>query len=192
MLSISRENALQLIVKYNQDKQDVIHFLESEAIMRELAARLGENVEYWGMLGLLHDIDWGITKHDSREHLTKAPEILKSAGFNDEFVRAVLSHGYGWDCAGLKEKKREGKTEHALAAAETVTGLIHAYALMRGRKVSGMKVAGLKKKFKDKKFAAGVNRDIILECEEIGLSLDEFMQVSIDAIKKIAKEVGLD
>jgi putative nucleotidyltransferase with HDIG domain len=192
MLPISRENALQSIVKYNQDKQDVIHFLESEAIMRELAVRLGENVEYWGMLGLLHDIDWGITKHDSREHLTKAPEILKSAGFNDEFVQAVLSHGYGWDCAGLKEKKREGKTEHALAAAETVTGLIHAYALMRGRKVSGMKVAGLKKKFKDKKFAAGVNRDVILECEEIGLSLDEFMQVSIDAIKKIAKEVGLD
>ena len=192
MLPISRENALQLIVKYNQDKQDVIHFLESEAIMRELAVTLGENVEYWGMLGLLHDIDWGVTKHDSKEHLTKAPEILKSAGFNDEFVQAVLSHGYGWDCAGLKEKKREGKTEHALAAAETVTGLIHAYALMRGRKVTGMKVAGLKKKFKDKKFAAGVNRDIILECEEIGLSLDEFMQVSIDAIKKIAKEVGLD
>ena len=124
--------------------------------------------------------------------MAKAPEILKSAGFNDEFVQAVLSHGYGWDCAGLKEKKREGKIEHALAAAETVTGLIHAYALMRGRKVSSMKVAGLKKKFKDKKFAAGVNRDIILECEEIGLSLDEFMQVSIDAIKKIAKEVGLD
>jgi putative nucleotidyltransferase with HDIG domain len=102
MLPISRENALQLMGKYNQDKQDIIHFLESEAIMRELAVRLGENVEYWGMLGLLHDIDWGITKHDSREHLTKAPEILKSAGFNDEFVQAVLSHGYGWDCAGLK------------------------------------------------------------------------------------------
>ncbi len=192
MLPMSRENAFQLLVKYNQDKQDIIHFLESEAIMRELALKLGEDVEHWSMLGLLHDIDWGITKHDSREHLTKASEILKNAGFNDDFVQAVLSHGYGWDCAGLKERRREGKIEHALAAAETVTGLIHAYALMRGRKVSDMKVAGLKKKFKDKKFAAGVNRDIILECEEIGLSLDEFMQVSIDAIKKIAKAVGLD
>jgi len=192
MLPISREDALKLIAKYNQDGQDFIHFLESEAIMRELAARMGEDVEYWGMLGLLHDIDWGITKHDSREHLTNAPEILGQAGFDDEFVQAVLSHGYGWDCAGLKEKKREGKIEHALAAAETITGLIHAYALIRGRKVSGMKVSGLKKKFKDKKFAAGVNRDIILECEETGLTLDEFMQVSIDAIKKIAKEVDLD
>ena len=193
MLPISREDALKLIAKYNQDRQDFILFLESEAILRELAATFGEDVEYWGMLGLLHDIDWGITKHDVREHLTKAPEILGQAGFDDEFVRAVLSHGFGRDCApGLKEKQRDGKIEHALAAAETITGLIHAYALIRGKKVRGMKVSGLKKKFKDQKFAAGVNRDIILECEETGLTLDEFMQVSIGAIKKIAKEVGLE
>ncbi len=192
MLPISREEALKVIVEHNKDSQDMIHFLESEAIMRELATRLGEDVEYWGMLGLLHDIDWGTTKQYSREHLTKAPGILKHAGFDDDFIQTVLSHGYGWDCAGLKEKKRERKIEHALAAAETMTGLIHAYALMRGRKVSSMDVSGLKKKFKDKKFAAGVNRDIILECEKTGISLDEFMQVSIDAIRKIAKEVGLN
>lgn len=191
MLPISREDALKLIARYNQDRQDVIHFLESEAIMREVAARLGEDEEYWGMLGLLHDVDWGLTKHDSREHLTKAPELLKRAGFDAEFIHTIVSHGYGWDCAGLKDKTREGKIEHALAAAETITGLIHAYAVIRGRKVSGMKTSGLKKKFKDKKFAAGVNRDIIRECEEIGLSLGEFMQVSIDAIKKNAKDVGL-
>jgi putative nucleotidyltransferase with HDIG domain len=191
MMPISREAALKLLAKYNQDRHDYIHFFESEAIMRELASRLGEDVEYWGMLGLLHDVDWGITKHDSREHLTKAPEILRETGFDDAFIQAVLSHGYGWDCAGLKEKRREAKIEHALAASETITGLIHAYSLLRGNKVDGMKVSRLKKKFKDKNFAAGVNRAIILECEKLGISLDEFMQISIEAIKKIAKEVGL-
>ncbi len=191
MLPISRQDALRLLGKYNQDSQDTVHYLESEAIMRDLALRLGEDLEYWSMLGLLHDIDWGITKQDSREHLTRAPEILKTAGFDGKFIQTVLSHGYGWDCAGLKEKRREGKVEHALAAAETITGLIYAYALMRSRKVSDMNVSGLRKKFKDKKFAAGVNRDIILECEKTGITLDEFMQISIDAIKKIAKEIGL-
>ena len=192
MLPISREDALKLVRKYNQDSQDLVHVLESEAIMRDLAVRLGEDSEHWAMLGLLHDIDWGITKQDSRQHLTKAHEILNRAGFDDKFIQIVLSHGYGWDCAGLKEKRREGKVEHALASAETVTGLIHAYALMRGRKVSDMDVSGLKKKFRDKKFAAGVNRDIILECEKTALTLDEFMQISIDAIRKIAEEVGLN
>ena len=192
MLPISREEALKLVRKYNQDSHDLVHFLESEAIMRDLAVRFGEDLEYWAMLGLLHDIDWGITKQDARDHLTKTREILETVGFDDNFIQTILSHGYGWDCSGLEEKRREGKIEHALAAAETVTGLIHAYALMRGGKVSDMNVSGLKKKFKDKKFAAGVNRDIILECEKTGLTLDEFMQISIDAIKKIAEDVGLN
>ena len=191
MLPISRENALKLLEKHNRDCQDFIHFLESEATMRVLAARVGEDVEYWGMLGLLHDVDWGITKHDSREHLTKAPEILRQAGFDDAFIQSVLSHGYGWDCADLKGKKREKKIEYALAAAETITGLIHAYALIRGSRLDGMKVSGLRKKFRDKNFAAGVDRATILECEKLGIPLDEFMQISIEALKKIANEVGL-
>jgi putative nucleotidyltransferase with HDIG domain len=159
--------------------------------MRSLAERLKEDEEYWGMLALLHDIDWGLTKKNSGEHLIRAPEILKKAGFDDHFIQNVLSHGYGYDCVGLKDKKREQKIEHALAASETITGLIHAYALMRGHKVSDMAVSGLKKKFKDKRFAAGVNRDAILECEKTGVSLEEFMQISIDAVKKIAYKVNL-
>jgi putative nucleotidyltransferase with HDIG domain len=159
--------------------------------MRALAIRLNEDVEYWGMLGLLHDIDWGITKADSREHLTKAPEILRNAGFDEEFISAIVSHGCGWDCADLKDKKREKKVEYALACAETITGLIHTYALMR-KTIEEMDACGLKKKFKDKKFAAAVSRDIIMECENLGLSLDEFFQISIEAIRKIKNEVGLD
>jgi len=188
-LPISREQALELIRKYNSENSDIIHYLESEAVMGALAKRLGEDEEYWKMLGLLHDIDWGITKNNPKEHLTKAPEILRNAGFSEEFIQIVLSHGYGWDCAGLENMKRTKKVEYALACAETVTGLIHSYALMR-KTLEGMSVEGLKKKFKDKKFAAGVNREIIKECEKIGLSLDEFFDLSIKAIQSIAKEVG--
>ena len=188
-LPINREEALNLIEQYSKNNSDIIHYLESEAIMGALARRLGENEEYWKMLGLLHDVDWGITKSDTKKHLTKAPDILKKAGFDDKFIQTVLSHGYGWDCADLKDKKRTENVEYALACAETVTGLIHSYALMR-KSFEGMEVNGLKKKMKDKRFAAGINREVILECEKIGLSLDEFLDIAIKAVQSIAKEVG--
>ena len=188
-LPITREQALELIKKYDKDPYDMYHYLESEAIMGALSKRLDEDEEYWKMLGLLHDVDWGITKNNTAEHLTKAPEILKSAGFDDKFICIVVSHGYGFECAGLKDKKRTEKIEHALAAAETLTGLIHAYGLMR-KSLDGMEVSGLKKKMKDKRFAAAINRDIIMECEQIGLTLDEFLDISIKAVQSIAKDVG--
>ena len=187
---ITREQAIELLKKYNKDESDFNHFLESEAIMGALAKRLGEDEEYWRMLGLLHDVDWGLTKHNIKEHPTKAPEILREAGFDEQFITDVLSHGYGWDCAGLATKQRTRKIEHALASSETITGLIHAYALMRNG-MEGMKVKGLKKKFKDKKFTAAVNREIITECEKLGLSLDEFFELSINAVKEIADKVNL-
>ena len=190
-LPISREEAWQLVKKYNSDKSDLNHYLESEAVMRGIAKKIGEDEDYYGMLGLVHDIDWGITKENSIEHLTKAPEILKKAGFDEEFIKIIISHGYGFDCAGLKDKKRTRKIEHALAASETVTGLIHSYALMR-KSIVGMDATGLMKKFKDKKFAEAIHRDIIKECENLGLSLEEFLETSIEAIKGIAKEIGLE
>jgi len=188
-LPITRDEALKLIERYNSERSDLIHFLESEAIMGALAKRLGESVEYWSMLGLLHDIDWGITKNNPSEHCSKAPEILKAAGFDDDFVALVLSHGYGWDCAGLKEKRRTRKVEYALAASETLTGLIHAYAILR-KGLDGMEPSGLKKRMKEKKFAAGVNRDIIMECEHLGLTLDQFFEIAIIALQEISKEIG--
>ena len=192
-LPITREQAIVLLKKYNpeNEKADWNHFFESEAIMKELAEKLKENSDYWKMLGLLHDIDWGITKQNTKEHLTKAPEILKQGGFDDEFTSLILSHGCGFECAGLKDKKRTKKEEFALASSETLTGLIHAYALMRGKKISDMEVSGLKKKFKDKTFAAGCSREIIKECENLGISLDEFLKIGIEGIKKIKDEVGL-
>ncbi len=190
-LPMNQEQAFELVKKYNSNSRDIIHYLESEAIMKSVAEKLGEDVDYWGMLGLLHDIDWGITKENSKEHLAKAPEILRKNGFDEEFISIIISHGYGYDCAGLKDKERTKLIEYALAASETMTGLIHSYAIMRGNKISDMKLKGLKKKFKEKSFAAGVNREEIKECEKIGISLEEFFELSIKSIKNIKDKVGL-
>ena len=160
--------------------------------MKKLAKHLGEDEEYWEMLGLLHDVDWGITKDNVETHLTKAPKILKEAGFDDDFVEIILSHGYGFEVLShLKSKARSKKVEYALAASETITGLVHSYALMRQGRVSDMDAPGLKKKFKDKAFARGVDREIILECEKLGINLDEFFKIAIEGIKNIKDEVGL-
>ena len=192
-LPISREQALELIKKYNNSEQDFVHYLESEAVMKELAKYFGEDVEYWSMLGLLHDIDWGITKDNVETHLTKAPQILKEAGFDDKFITNLVSHGYGFEeLLHLKDKKRTEKIQYALAAGETITGLIHAYTIMRGKKIEGMEVKGLMKKFKDKTFAAKIERNIIREIEKTGLSLEKFFEIAIEGIKKIKDKVGLE
>ena len=192
-LPMNREEALKLLKKYNQDEKDFIHYLESEAVMKKIAEQVGEDEEYWGMLGLLHDIDWGITKEEPEKHLGKTREILEKAGFDNDFIKIVLSHGYGHglDSEEIQNKIRGRDIEYALSAAETITGLIHAYALMRGGKINDMKTKGLKKKFKDKTFAAKVDRDVIKEIENLGISLDEFFNMSIEAIKNIKDRVGL-
>ncbi len=200
---ISREEAIELLKKFPQKESDMNHYLESEAIMRGLAQHFNDvldghdsgepNVNYWGMLGLLHDVDWALTRDNPSEHLGKAPEILKEAGFDEEFIEIVLSHGYGHDILPQwKDKERTKKVEHCLAAAETMTGIIYAYALMRGKRISDMEVKGLKKKFKDKAFAQNCNREIIREIEKTGLELSEFFQISIDALKSIKGEIGLE
>lgn len=188
---ISREQALELLKKYDQKESDMNHYLESEAIMKSLAEKFNEDVEYWAMLGLMHDVDWALTRDNIHEHLTKAPEILRAAGFDEKFIEIIRSHGYGHDCAGLKDKKRTEKIEHALAAAETLTGIIYAYALMKSGKISDMQVKGLKKKFKDKSFAANCDREIVKEIEKTGLTLDEFFELSIEAIKNIKEDIKL-
>ena len=191
-LPITREQAIELLKKYPQEEAEWNHYLESESIMKALAKKLGEEEEYWGMLGLLHDVDWALTKENQKEHCLKAEKILKDAGFDNGFIEIIKSHGYGYDAIpSLKDKKREKKVEYALSAAETLTGLIYAYALMRGGKISDMEVKGLKKKFKDKRFAENCSREIIKECEKIGLSLDEFFEIAIEALKEIKDKMGL-
>lgn len=189
-LPITREQAIELLKSIPQKESDMNHYLESEAVMKAVAEKLGEDVEYWGMLGLLHDVDWALTRENWKEHCSKAKEILKERGFDDVFIQIVQSHGYGYDeIPAFKDKKRERKVEHALAASETVTGLIYAYALMR-RGIDGMEVKGLKKKFKDKKFAENCNREIIREIEQI-MPLGEFFEIAIKAMQGIKGEIGL-
>jgi len=190
---IPRNNAISLLKKFPQTDADMNHYFESEAIMRALASRFNEDVEYWGLLGLLHDVDWALTKNNPSQHLTKAPEILKEEGFDNEFIDVVLSHGWEHEILPQwKNKQRTKKVEFSLAAAETLTGIIYAYALMRGKKISNMEVKGLKKKFNDHVFAQNCNREIIREIEKTGISLDEFFQLSIDALKNIKSEIGLE
>lgn len=191
-LPINREQAIELLKKYPQEESDMNHYLESETIMRALAEKFEEDGEYWGMLGLLHDVDWALTKNEVAEHCIKVEEILKDVGFDEEFIQIIQSHGYGHEVIPkFKDKQRTEKIEYALAASETLTGIIYAYALMRGKKISDMEVKGLKKKFKDRAFAANCDREIIKEIEKTGLTLDEFLELSINAIKKIKDEIGL-
>lgn len=192
-LPITREEAIALLKSMPQADSDMNHYLETEAIMRALAEKFGENTEHWAMLGLLHDVDWALTKNDWSGHCIKAAEILKAKGFDDAFIENVQSHGYGYDeIPLLKGKKRSSRMQHSLAAAETLTGIIFAYALMRGRRVSDMDAKGLKKKFSDKRFAANCSRELVKEIELSGLSLDDFFVLSIEAIKGIKDRIGLE
>ena len=192
-LPITRERAVEILKSFPNGQAEMNHYLESEAIMRGVAKRLGEDEDYWGMLGLLHDVDWGITKNEPEKHLTLAPEILKKEGFNDDFIKIVISHGYGFEILPkLKDLQRSEKIEHALAASETLTGIVYAYALMRGKKISDMEASGLKKKFKDKAFAANCSREIIKEIEKTGIPLDEFFPIAIDSVKDIKSEIDLE
>ena len=191
-LPITREEAIALLKSMPQLDSDMNHYLETEAIMRALAERFGEDVEYWGMLGLLHDADWALTRNDVCEHCILAVEMLRAKGFGDAFIEDMQSHGYGCvETPKLQGKGRNSKLQHSLVAAETLTGIIYAYALMRGKKISDMAAKGLKKKFGDKNFAANCNRDRIREIELAGLTLDSFFDLAITAVRAIKGQVGL-
>ena len=109
-LPIRRSDAIELLKNMNQQQADMNHYLETEAIMKALATRFGEDVEYWGMLGLLHDVDWALTKDDMKEHCIKAAEILRQKGFDEKFIQTVQSHGYAHDeIPALKDKTKSGE-----------------------------------------------------------------------------------
>jgi putative nucleotidyltransferase with HDIG domain len=182
-----RKEALNLLNAKIRQPNLIKHCLATEAIMRALARRLGTDVELWGLTGLLHDLDLEQTRNDQREHARIGAEILKKAGFPEEGVSAILAHN--GEVLGIE---RHTPLEHALACAETVTGLIVATALVQAeKKLASVKPDSVIKRMKEKRFAQNVNREIIRECENLGLELDDFIRLSLEAMQGIADELGL-
>lgn len=186
-LTISREDALSLLKKYNSDLFHLRHAYTVEGVMRYFANFLGyaDDADFWAAVGLLHDIDFEMYPD---EHCKKAPELLKEGGANDELIHAVCSHGYGI-CVDIKP---EHEMEKVLFACDELTGLIWACALMRPSKsCKDMELKSLKKKYKDKKFAAGCSREIIEKgAEMLGWTLDELLTRTLDAMKAVEDSVN--
>lgn len=182
---ITREQAETLFRKYNKSESLYHHALSVEAVMREFAKKLGEDEDYWGIVGFLHDIDWEMYPD---EHCKKAPELLKEIDTPDDMIHAICSHGYGL----VTDVKPEREMEKILFAVDELTGLVNATALMRPSRIDGMEVKSVKKKWKDKRFAAGVNREVIEKGAQMaGIDITELIQTTIDAMTKIAPQIGL-
>ena len=192
-LGITREQADELVEEYITEPMTKLHLLESEAIMRALARYLGEDEETWSIIGLLHDIDWDLTKNNHEQHCIKAQEILREAGASDFLIETIVSHGYDNEMIpSLKDKERKSKIQHCLVAAETLTGIIIASALVQpDKKLSSVQLPSLKKKFKSKSFAANCNRDLVGECEMAGISIDDFLEIGLRALQEIGSKLGL-
>jgi predicted hydrolase (HD superfamily) len=179
--TFTRDEALNLLKKYNQEPFHIQHALTVEGVMRYFAETLGYEAEAddWALVGLLHDVDF---ERYPEEHCLRAPEMLREIGATDEFIHAVCSHAYGLCC----DVKPELEMEKVLFAADELTGLIGAAALMRPSKsVDDMEVSSIKKKFKDKKFAAGCSRDVIRQgAENLGWELDKLFEETLSGMKK--------
>ena len=184
-MEITREQALALLQKYNKESFHILHGLTVEGVMRWFAAQNGEDVEFWGLCGLLHDVDFECFPE---EHCIKAPELLAEINAGEEMVHAICSHAYGL-CSNVEPTHM---MEKILFAVDELTGLIGAAARMRPSKsVSDMELSSLKKKFKDKKFAAGCSRDVIREgAERLGWSLDQVMEQTIQAMRSCEEAVA--
>ena len=190
---MDRQEALTLLKTHLKDDKLVKHCLATEAIMKALAVRLGENPDTWGLAGLLHDIDFEETRNTPAQHTLPAAELLGRAGVSGEIIGAIREHNA--EALGIQ---RAAKLGIALASAETLTGLIVAVALvMPDKKLAAVKAKSVIKRMKEKDFARAVNRDIIRECEKLGLSLEDtdrgpgFVTLSIAAMQAIAGELGL-
>ena len=185
METITRDEAFSLLKKYNKDPFHIQHALTVEAVMKWYANELGygEDAEYWGIVGLLHDIDFELYPE---EHCLKAPEMLREAGVGEDVIHSVVSHGYGITvgCGVTIDVAPEQEMEKVLFAADELTGLIWAAALMRPSKsTKDMELKSLKKKYKSKGFAAGCSREVIERgAEQLGWGLDELLTKTLAAM----------
>ena len=185
-VKVTREEALDSI-KANVENGNLIkHMLATEAIMRALAKRLGGDEEEWGLTGLLHDIDVELTEGDMDSHSKLGADLAKELGASEVMANAILCHN---PTHGIPS---ETTLDKALFCGDPLTGLIIAAALVRpDKKLAGVEARSVRKRFKEKSFAAGANREQISQCSEIGLELDEFIELSLEAMKGIAADLGL-
>lgn len=183
---LSREEAWELLNEYTKTPALLNHARIVEAVMEHFAKLSGENEEIWGVAGLLHDLDY---EKFPEEHCHKAAEIMREHGISEFYIHAVCSHGFGI----CSEVEPESKLEKVLFTVDELTGLIYALCLMRPSKsVLDLEVKSVKKKFKDKSFAAGVNRETIKQgCEMLGMELDDVIRETIEGMKEKAQEIGL-
>ena len=184
---ITREQALELLKKYNQEPFHILHALTVEGVMRYFAGELGygDEAEFWSLCGLLHDVDF---EHYPEQHCIKAPELLAEIDAPAEMVHAICSHAYGLCC----DVEPEHEMEKVMFAVDELTGLIGAAARMRPSKsVMDMEVSSLKKKYKDKKFAAGCSREVISQgAERLGWSLGEILEKTILAMRSCEESIA--
>ena len=183
--AITRSQALALLQKYNQEPFHILHGLTVEGVMRYFAQETGEDPDFWGIVGLLHDVDF---ERWPEKHCLEAPRLLAEINAEPEMVHAICSHGYGICC----DVEPTEQMEKILFAADELTGLIGAAAKMRPSKsVCDMEVSSLKKKFKDKKFAAGCSRDVIRQgAERLGWTVEELMEKTILAMRSCEETVN--
>ncbi len=184
---MTRSDAESLLKKYVRNEKMLYHCYASEAVMRALARKLGRDEEKWGIAGLLHDIDSEITNADPEKHALVAAELLRDEGLEEDIIDAIMMHN-----EEATKLERTTEFQHALAAGETITGLIYATALIYpDKKIKDVKPKSVIKRMKQSAFAASVSRENIKECEKIGIPLNEFVEISLNAMKEIAEEIGL-
>ena len=193
MDDISREEAFALLKKYNRDPVHIQHALTVEAVMKWYARELGYGTEekHWGIIGLLHDIDFELYP---TEHCLKAPELLRAGGVSEDIIHAVVSHGYGItiECGVTLDVEPVYEMEKVLFAADELTGLIWAAALMRpSRSTKDMELKSLKKKYKSKGFAAGCSREVIERgAEQLGWPLEKLLTMTLQAMADSEDEIN--
>ena len=183
---MTREEALDSIKANVENENSIKHMLATETIMRALAKQFGEDEEEWGLAGLLHDIDVDLTQGDMRTHSKLGADLAREMGASEAVVHAILCHN---EAHGVP---RETKLDKALFCVDPLTGLITAAALVRpAKKLASLEAKSVIKKFKQKGFAAGANREQIIQCSEIGIEFDRFIELGLTAMKAIADDLGL-
>lgn len=181
---MTRDEALEWVKSEIKAPNLIKHIISVEAGCRRLAEHFGEDPEFWGMAGLLHDLDYELTLHSPERHTWLAAEWLREKGFDETLIHAVMAHA--------EAVKPESKLDWALYSVDPTTGLIVAAALMHpSKKLAGLDVPFLMKRFKEKRFAAGARRESIAACSNLGLTLEEFLGLNLEGMTRISDELGL-